>query len=174
MRNWTDEDLAPFMALTGPLEATSYSGNYTAEAWRQLAIVLAEESADTAHARRIVESFVRHPRYDEKGQLRTDIPSSIELRMWARGIPADEKLIREFKETRRADGSIAAPGSFPGCGKCDFSGWRPVERNGYDFSEPCECRGNAAPPVHDKRGPGKMTPAAEAIEARIKRAAGDL
>lgn len=149
MKDYSKETLRPFMGVLSPLEAMSYSSTVSGEAWKQLAIVLIEESADVAHARRIIDSFMRQPRYDDKGQLRTDVPAAIELRMYARAVP------------KTAVTSLAPSA----CDECsDAPGWRLRVVNGYDVREICVCprgqwqkaanraRNDAPPPRVTNRG----------------------
>lgn len=168
MKDLTEKQLQPFMKHLAPLECFAFAAGFTPDAWKELAKVLAEESKSLEHSKHIVEEFVRTPRYDEKGQLVTAIPSSIELRMFSRGVTVGLSSI----------GPLPEP-----CPECAPYGgrYRIVAGPVADGAARCLCkRGQAlaamdaarvgsAPP--EKRGPApaKLTPVADVQ----RRAAGD-
>lgn len=84
----TDEQIRPYYPLLKPLEGLRFAATQTEGAWRELARALQEESADLEHAERIVNDFVRTPRVDERGCDRDEVPTCIELRMFAKTVPS--------------------------------------------------------------------------------------
>jgi len=91
MRDWYDDegtgdrDLKPFMGAVIRFSTLDYSAQLTPIQWKELAIVLAEESdGNIAWSKKAVASFLISERWDQNGRPRTDVPSAPELRAFAK------------------------------------------------------------------------------------------
>lgn len=136
----TDEQIRPYYPLLKPLEGLRFAATQTEGAWRELARALQEESADLEHAERIVNDFVRTPRVDERGFDRDEVPTCIELRMFAKTVS---------KVPLPDLGNLPAP-----CPHCAEDGgfWALVERQGGPARCRCAClRGQRLQAADDAR-----------------------
>lgn len=162
-------ELAPYLEILKRFAGLDFAAGMPLDGWKELARTLREVSGDNRkRAARIVDEFLRAPRCDEKGNLETKVPTPIELRMFARGVP--EQPIPE--------GDLPMP-----CAECAPYGGlhRVVDRWGYSAADRCLCERGEALRARDearKAGSGpRKQPAKTELRSMAdfaKRAARDL
>lgn len=72
-------------------------------------------------------------------------------------VPDILRVGQEFREKEQTGPKYG----FTGCEACNHSGWISVQRNGYDFSEPCVCRSNPKPMDSKTRNASGLQAAAD-------------
>jgi hypothetical protein len=109
--------------------------------------------------REIVDCLLRH--CGSEAHAAKVITEFLDTATDARNVTAELATIAH----RVGDPARPAPRlGFAGCVKCDFTGWKRYEKNGYTFGTPCECRADVVP----------AKPAAKPASDWALRAAGDV
>jgi len=133
MKDWYDDngdgdrDLEKFSVVLQRFSTLEFSGPITKIHWKELAIVLAEESEmNVPWAKCSVAAFLITERFSDNGHPRHDVPSAPEL--------------RAFLRRRAASDPPAGPPPKP-CDLCrPFEGrWKIIVKNGVEVPVPCEC-----------------------------------